>query len=124
MLSATPSFEQAQRMIETMFGEHLNNKENYSCPSFALNKGTVNYEKYWRGPVWININWMLYLGCKRHGFLKEANIIKNDSIELMEKFGFHEYFDPRKSIVENGYGTDNFSWSAALYLEFKNSATS
>ncbi len=121
LLSGAPSVERAQQMLQVMFNEHLNNQDHYPCPSFALNQEKANYEKYWRGPVWININWMLYLGCKRYGFTEAATAIRDGSIELIEKFGFHEYFDPRKSILKNGYGTDNFSWSAALYLEFINS---
>ncbi len=50
--------------------------------------------------VWININWMLYYGLKNYGFNKLAQRVKNDSIELVEKAGFYEYFDPRKEIYK------------------------
>ena len=53
-------------------------------------------QKYWRGPVWINLNWILYNGLKRYGFNEIAQRIKDDSIFLIEKNGFYEYFDPRK----------------------------
>jgi hypothetical protein len=32
----------------------------------------------------------------------------------VRRWGFHEYFDPYKG---TGYGTDNFSWTAALFLD-------
>lgn len=56
-----------------------------------------------------------------NGFEKLANQIKNDSIELVEKVGFYEYFDSRKDVYKNGtlgYGGNNFSWTAALIIDF------
>jgi hypothetical protein len=35
-------------------------------------------------------------------------------ITLIKHCGFHEYFDPDKG---SGYGTDNFPWTAALFLD-------
>ena len=49
--------------------------------------------------------------------------MKKDSIELIERYGFYEYFDCRKDTGnENptGYGGNNFSWSAALYIDMVN----
>ncbi len=37
-----------------------------------------------------------------------------DIIELVTKYGFREYFDPYKGV---GYGTDSFSWTAALFID-------
>ncbi len=77
-------------------------------------------KKYWRGPVWINLNWILYHGFKRYKFKETAKRIKNDSLELVDKLGFYEYFDPSKKKSKNnkGYGGENFSWSAALTIDF------
>ena len=55
--------------------------------------------------------------------LESAKKIKNDSIELISKHGFYEYFDPRKNragLKKTGYGGDNFSWTAALYIDLIN----
>ena len=95
----------------------------YLCASFNPKDKKFNPKKYWRGPVWINLNWILYNGLKRYGFNEIAQRIKDDSIFLIEKNGFYEYFDPRKKNSPNeniGYGGTNFSWSAALYLDFLN----
>jgi hypothetical protein len=64
---------------------------------------------------------MLYQGLMDYGFNDLAKRIKSDSIEILEKVGFYEYFDPRKSTYKNevkGYGGSDFSWSAALFLDF------
>jgi len=121
LLCGAPEAFESQALVDNLFDLKIKNTDHYLCPSFDLDQPGSNPEKYWRGPVWININWMLYLGLLRYDFHKEAEILRDNSIELIDKFGFHEYFDARKNIQENGYGTDNFSWSAALYLELKNS---
>lgn len=69
---------------------------------------------YWRGPIWINMNWMLYHGLKHYGFQKKARSVMMDILELVKLYGFREYFDPYKGI---GYGTDGFSWTAALFID-------
>ena len=37
-----------------------------------------------------------------------------DTFALVERSGFHEYFNPHTG---EGYGTDMFSWSAALVID-------
>ena len=93
----------------------------FLCASFDPLSEWFESSRYWRGPVWINMNWMLYQGFSRYGFLELAKRIKNDSIELIEKFGFYEYFDSRQTNpnpMGSGYGGNNFSWSAALLIDF------
>ena len=75
-----------------------------------------NSKKYWRGPIWCIINFMLVIGFKKCGESDLANKIKNNTTALIDQNGFFEYFDPQLGI---GYGGDNFSWTAAIYLLFK-----
>ena len=90
------------------------------CSSSAVDERTFNPVKYWRGPIWINVNWMLYNGLKRYGFEQLAQQVKSDSLQLIERTGFYEYFDPRaeKADGDRGLGGNFFSWTAALYLDF------
>ncbi|RLD18604.1 MAG: glycoside hydrolase [Bacteroidetes bacterium] len=123
LFAGIPSQERAQRVIDTL-EEKFGGKDNYLCASFDTTSDKYNPVKYWRGPVWINLNWILYYGLKKYGFQDLALQIKNDSIELVEKVGFYEYFDPRKEIYRSGdckgYGGRNFSWTAALILDLLN----
>jgi glycogen debranching enzyme len=112
---------QAARIVDHLFSSFQKTKDWYLCTSCAHTEASFNPVKYWRGPVWINVNWMLYHGLQAYGFTNEANRIKQDSLVLIEQFGSFEYFDPRPSEeVENkrGIGADLFSWTAALYLDF------
>ncbi len=90
------------------------------CASCATDEPRFEPLKYWRGPIWINMNWMLYHGLKRYGFTEEATLVRKETIDLIEKNGFYEYFDPRPTTSQNEkhLGGNSFSWTAALYLDF------
>lgn len=87
------------------------------CPSLAYSHLAFDDRRYWRGPVWININWLLYKGCKKHGLTDVANRIKEDSVALVAQNGFYEYFSPLPTDEQAGFGGQDFSWSAALILD-------
>lgn len=117
-----PSEMQAKKMVETLMGPKFHSNDSlpyYLCPSFTPLSNKFDAKKYWRGPVWINMNWMLYHGLKSYGYTQEAAMVKSDSIELISYYGFYEYFDPKKDVMNNrqGYGSHQFSWSAALCLD-------
>ena len=93
-----------------------NLKEKYFFSSIKPNHKTFEEKRYWRGPVWINCNWFIYKGLMNKDE-KYSNKIKERTVRLVEKKGFHEYYS-----CKNGkpMGANNFSWSAALYLDLIN----
>ena len=93
-----------------------NLKEKYFFSSIKPNHQTFEEKRYWRGPVWINCNWFIYKGLINKDE-KYSKKIKKSTIRLVEKKGFHEYYS-----CMNGkpMGANNFSWSAALYLDLIN----
>ncbi|UCF57099.1 MAG: DUF547 domain-containing protein [Deltaproteobacteria bacterium] len=86
----------------------------FTIPNYDMTREDFDPRNYWRGPVWININWMLSQGLKGYGYKEKADSMKKDMIQLPIRFGFHEYFD---SQTGKGYGSGNFSWTAALFLD-------
>jgi hypothetical protein len=70
--------------------------------------------RYWRGPVWINVNWLVRSGLSRYGQEAEAERIRTATLELIAEGGMAEYFDP---ISGAAHGAVPFSWTAALCLE-------
>ncbi|MBK5101655.1 MAG: DUF547 domain-containing protein [Desulfobacteraceae bacterium] len=86
----------------------------FTIPNYDMTRKDFDPRNYWRGPVWININWMLSQGLKSYGYKEKADAMKKDMIQLPIRFGFHEYFD---STTGQGYGSANFSWTAALFLD-------
>lgn len=70
--------------------------------------------QYWRGPVWLNIDWILMHGLENCGYREHADRLRNTIVGLCREAGFHEYFDP---VTGEGHGSDLFSWSAALLID-------
>jgi glycogen debranching enzyme len=78
-----------------------------SSPDFAA-------RRYWRGPVWVNINWFLVRGLERLGLSAEAEELRRMTLRLVEASGFSEYYHPATG---EPLGSRDFSWSAALTLD-------
>ena len=86
----------------------------YAVPSYdRLEPGYAGHH-YWRGPIWINLNWLLYGGLRRYGFSSDAARVKEAVTLLTSRSGFYEHFDPETG---QGHGADRFSWSAALLID-------
>jgi len=87
----------------------------YPLPSTAMTSPEFNRHRYWRGPTWINTNWLVWHAACQAGATELASRIAESSVALVEAGGFREYFDP---ISGEGLGAESFSWSAALTLDF------
>jgi len=92
----------------------LNQGNCFTIPNYDTSMNNYDRKNYWRGPVWININWMISNGLKRYGYTLKADSIRKDLVQLPIRFGFHEYFDSNNG---TGYGSNNFSWTAALFID-------
>jgi hypothetical protein len=118
-----PDQERAEILVKTMM-DKFGGEDKYLCASFDPTNERFDPRKYWRGPVWINMNWILYHGLLNYGFTDIANRVKDDTVELIKRDGFFEYFDCRKDngeVERKGYGGNNFSWSAALFIDLMKS---
>jgi len=69
--------------------------------------------RYWRGPVWVLVNWLVAEGARRSGDPGLAEHLRATTRALVADAGFSEYYDPRDG---TGIGGSGFSWSAALTL--------
>lgn len=118
LFASLPSKQQAQRLVE----EHLLNPKEYALggevhhwvTTTAKNEPTWEPRRYWRGPVWVIMNWLIMEGLQRYGYEDLVETIRQDTLGLIEDSGFREYYDPRDG---SGCGSANFSWSAALAIE-------
>ncbi len=117
LFAGAASKEQAEdlykRLDSTSFCA-LHQGNCFTVPNYDTQQEGFDRANYWRGPVWININWMLAQGLRRYGYTLKADSLQKDLLQLPIRFGFHEYFD---SFDGTGYGTDNFSWTAALFID-------
>lgn len=122
LFAGIPSREVATQLVSHFRKGKFSGRdnENFLCASFDPSSSLFNSKKYWRGPIWINLNWIIYRGLVKYGFTEEAKTIKNDTLYLIEKYGFYEYFEPSKAAnkqLQKGYGGNNFSWSASLTID-------
>ena len=122
LFAGVPSKKIAEQLVSHFRNGSFSgtDNENYLCASFDPSSELFNSKKYWRGPVWINLNWIIYRGLLNYGYAIEAETIKNDTLFFIKKYGFYEYFEPSKAANESlikGYGGNNFSWSAALTID-------
>ena len=69
---------------------------------------------YWRGPVWLNVNWLVIEGLRRVGLAERAEALARQTLAAFAPTGFAEYLNP---VSGEGRGIASFSWSAALTLE-------
>ncbi|MFP4292897.1 MAG: MGH1-like glycoside hydrolase domain-containing protein [Cyclobacteriaceae bacterium] len=123
LFGSVPDQQKAEEMYKTLCGPAFSGSSEqsyYLCPSFTPMSEKFNAKKYWRGPVWINMNWMLYHGLNSYGYRDKAEQVRSESLELLSHYGFYEYFDPIRNVAtehNQGYGSRQFSWSAALCLD-------
>ncbi len=121
LIAGAPDLHQARLLLEQLDSAAFSGtaaSPTWLYPTFSIKHSAFDPKCYWRGPVWININWLLYQGLMRYGLGRHARRLKEDTIELLHQFGFCEYFDPRRySDTQKGYGTTHFSWSAALCID-------
>ncbi len=116
LFASVPTIKQATRMLDKLnqCGFCPLDEQCYAVPSYdKLEPGFAGH-RYWRGPIWLNVNWLLYWGLRRYGFDDYAARVKEAMIRLPQRYGFYEYFDPDTG---RGHGSDRFSWSAALLID-------
>jgi glycogen debranching enzyme len=82
-------------------------------PSTAPFSPAFEPKRYWRGPVWAVVNWLLAEGLCANGLEPLARSLEQGTVAAIERAGFCEYFDPTTG---EGLGGDAFSWTAAAYL--------
>jgi hypothetical protein len=82
-------------------------------PSTAPFSPAFEPKRYWRGPVWAVINWLVADGLRANALDDLARRIEAGTVQAIDKTGFCEYFDPTTG---EGLGGDAFSWTAAAYL--------
>jgi Trehalase len=115
LYAGIPSQDRASRMLDTLEndGFGLSDENITPIPSYDLRGYGFSEDRYWRGPVWINIDWFLMHGLGAYGFKDHAERLRRTIVDLCRREGFHEYFDPTSG---DGLGSILFSWSAALLL--------
>lgn len=92
----------------------------WTIPSVSRDHPGYSNTTYWKGPAWINVNYLVREGLLRNGAgnieaMRIAKYLKERSIELMRKSGFYEYFNTMSGSAHGGH---QFSWSASIAIDW------
>ena len=105
------SAHQRARLIEGL--GRLTVSATYLLPSLEAGSRAYDHRRYWRGPVWLVVSYMVAQGLAEQGHADWAERIREDSARLIEASGFYESFSPETG---EGSGGPDFSWTAAMWL--------
>jgi hypothetical protein len=117
LFAGFPARERAECLKDYL--EDLTQNNYFLVPSFDVEHELYDSKRYWRGPVWPQMNWMIYHGLRNFAYDELAETVRQDFLELVSRFGFFEYFEAQKSLKETsrGYGGGNFSWTASSVID-------
>jgi hypothetical protein len=135
LLCGAPTPLQARRLAA-----HLANPRTFATPaplaSAIVTPGMPHPEDMWRGPFWVNTNWLVALGFEQAGNLAAARTLRRQTMRQVERWylqrgSIFEFYDehavtppdllPRKGPMQWGspyhQAVHDYGWSATLYAD-------
>lgn len=111
--AGTPSRARAMRLI-SLLQEPSGFWPRFPVPSVPTDARQFDYDRYWKGPTWVNMNWAIIEGLRVYDEAELADDLRRRTLELVEHAGLTEYFS---ALDGRGFGAHDFSWTAALTLD-------
>ena len=89
----------------------------YPVPTVALDDPKFDPWQMWRGPTWVNVNYLLTEGLARSGYLELARELRRRTLDLIAGQGdIYEYYHPVTG-ANPPKAASLFGWSAAVYID-------
>lgn len=118
MFAGVPDAERAGRMVGYLGSDAfwMGPDPAAGFPASSYDRFAPGYSprRYWRGPVWIHMNWLMMHGLSAYGYAEQAGRLRSAIIDLPRVGDFREYFNPETG---TGHGAEVFSWTAALLID-------
>lgn len=105
-LAGLESKEQAQHLKRSL------QQVQFGVASYDPNGEKFDSKRYWRGPTWAFMNFLIGLGLEDFGH-PLATQVREVTREVIRQHGFAEYFDPTDGSPAGG---QSFTWTAAVWL--------
>lgn len=101
--------------------EHLFNPDEFwlahPIPTVAKNDALYDPQQMWRGPTWVNINYLFIEGLVRCGEIERAKLLRDKTLELlMTQNDIYEYYNPETGIAPPR-AASVFGWSSAVFID-------
>ncbi len=100
---------------------HLTNPHEfwppYPVPSVALDDAKYDPNQMWRGPTWVNINYLLIEGLRKAGYPEESAELRRRTLELIgAQKDIYEYYHPVTG-EKPPKAAAIFGWSSAVFID-------
>jgi glycogen debranching enzyme len=108
--------EIARRLVD-----HLTDERQfwsrYPVPTVAMDDPKYDPIKMWRGPTWVNVNYLLIEGLQRSGYADLAQELRRRTLDLINsRDDIYEYYHPVTG--ENPpTAASMFGWSSAVFID-------
>jgi glycogen debranching enzyme len=107
--------------ISTRLVAHLTNPHEfwprYPVPSTALDDPAFRPNRMWRGPTWVNVNYLLIEGLWRSGFPEVARELRRSTLDMINaRPDIYEYYHPETGTKPSEAATV-FGWSSAIFID-------
>ncbi len=104
--------ETARSMIERYLLDPNRFFGQYPFPSVAYNEPTYKPDSWWRGPVWMNIAWMMVQTLDAYGYEKEAEEAAGRLLDMMTRSDeLYSSADGRPK------GCPGYGWTSAVFMD-------
>jgi hypothetical protein len=116
LFAGVPSAGRAQLMCRQLDSAHFWPLGGSGLPIPTCDRLSPAFvpTRYWRGPAWVNVNWLVSRGLRRYRAERYAEAIEAATLRMVADAGFTEYFHP---VTGEGLGSEGFAWTAALVLD-------
>lgn len=100
---------------------HLQSREEfwtrYPLPTVARNDAKHDEFQMWRGPTWVNINYLFIEGLMRYGYADLARELRAKTLELvMRHDDIYEYYHPETG-APPPKAAPVFGWTSAVFVD-------
>lgn len=105
-----------RRLVEHLVDEHQF-WPRFPVPSVALDDPHYDPNQMWRGPTWVNVNYLLIEGLYKCGFHSTAAALRRRTLDLIAAHpDIYEYYHPQTG-QKPPHAAAIFGWSSAVFID-------
>ncbi|MFA9444631.1 amylo-alpha-1,6-glucosidase [Egicoccus sp. AB-alg6-2] len=114
LLAGVPDSTRAARLVAELDTFAVASADGLLVPSLGRDDPRFEPARYWRGPAWPVVQWVLQDGLDQYGYRDHAARLRAGLLAVVERSGFWEHYDPTSGDANGG---EHFAWTAAIVLD-------